>query len=438
MSDFEATAAMNINPTAPVPFSLLPDSSEVDENGELTIGGCNIAEIAAEYGTPVFVYDGQHLRSRCREAVASFGSEVAYAGKAFLCIAMAKLVNEEGMCLDVASAGELYTAIRAGVPGNRIVFHGNNKSVRELQMAREFGVGRIVVDSDDEIDRLESLHSEDGRVVPVLLRVTPGVRAETHEFISTGQEDSKFGFGIKSGAASAAVDRANASNAVNLVGIHSHIGSQVFRIESFDKALVAVSDFFKALDLPELSIGGGLGVAYVENDIAASISEWGAQTKDTCARLGISDVRILAEPGRAIAAQAAITVYTIGTFKSLPGIRNYVAVDGGFVDNIRPVLYGSEYTSFAPQRVLETRPDSARIVGSHCESGDIIIREASLPQGLNVGDLIATPVTGAYGHGMGSNYNRMGRPPVVFVSNGEARLVVRGEMLEDLLRLDIE
>jgi|TARA_B110000438_G_scaffold57174_1_gene57228 diaminopimelate decarboxylase len=438
MSDFEATAAMNINPTAPVPFSLLPDSSEVDENGELTIGGCNIAEIAAEYGTPVFVYDEQHLRSRCREAVASFGSEVAYAGKAFLCIAMAKLVNEEGMCLDVASAGELYTAIRAGVPGNRIVFHGNNKSVRELQMAREFGVGRIVVDSDDEIDRLESLHSEDGRVVPVLLRVTPGVRAETHEFISTGQEDSKFGFGIKSGAASAAVDRANASNAVNLVGIHSHIGSQVFRIESFDKALVAVSDFFKALDLPELSIGGGLGVAYVENDIAASISEWGAQTKDTCARLGISDVRILAEPGRAIAAQAAITVYTIGTFKSLPGIRNYVAVDGGFVDNIRPVLYGSEYTSFAPQRVLETRPDSARIVGSHCESGDIIIREASLPQGLNVGDLIATPVTGAYGHGMGSNYNRMGRPPVVFVSNGEARLVVRGEMLEDLLRLDIE
>jgi diaminopimelate decarboxylase len=431
MSDFEATAAMNINPTAPVPFSLLPDSSEVDENGELTIGGCNIAEIAAEYGTPVFVYDEQHLRSRCREAVASFGSEVAYAGKAFLCIAMAKLVNEEGMCLDVASAGELYTAIRAGVPGNRIVFHGNNKSVRELQMAREFGVGRIVVDSDDEIDRLESLHSEDGRVVPVLLRVTPGVRAETHEFISTGQEDSKFGFGIKSGAASA-------SNAVNLVGIHSHIGSQVFRIESFDKALVAVSDFFKALDLPELSIGGGLGVAYVENDIAASISEWGAQTKDTCARLGISDVRILAEPGRAIAAQAAITVYTIGTFKSLPGIRNYVAVDGGFVDNIRPVLYGSEYTSFAPQRVLETRPDSARIVGSHCESGDIIIREASLPQGLNVGDLIATPVTGAYGHGMGSNYNRMGRPPVVFVSNGEARLVVRGEMLEDLLRLDIE
>ena len=438
MSEFDATAAVNIDPTAPVPFSLLPDSSEVDENGELTIGGCNVAEIAAEYGTPVFVYDEQHLRSRCREAVASFGSEVAYAGKAFLCIAMAKLVNEEGMCLDVASAGELYTAIRAGVPGNRIVFHGNNKSVRELQMAREYGVGRIVVDSADEIDRLENLHSEDGQVVSVLLRVTPGIRAETHEFISTGQEDSKFGFGIKSGAASAAVDRAKASNAINLLGIHSHIGSQVFRIESFDKALVVVSDFFKALDLPELSIGGGLGVAYVEDDIAASISEWGAQTKDTCARLGITDVRILAEPGRAIAAQAAITVYTIGTFKSLPGIRNYAAVDGGFVDNIRPVLYGSEYTSFAPQRVLETRPDSARIVGSHCESGDIIIREASLPQGLNVGDLIATPVTGAYGHGMGSNYNRMGRPPVVFVSNGEARLVVRGEMLEDLLRLDIE
>ena len=438
MSEFDATAAVNIDPTAPVPFSLLPDSSEVDENGELTIGGCNVAEIAAEYGTPVFVYDEQHLRSRCREAVASFGSEVAYAGKAFLCIAMAKLVNEEGMCLDVASAGELYTAIRAGVPGNRIVFHGNNKSIKELQMAREYGVGRIVVDSSDEIDRLENLHSEDGRVVPVLLRVTPGIRAETHEFISTGQEDSKFGFGIKSGAASAAVDRANASNAINLVGIHSHIGSQVFRIESFDKALVVVSNFFKALNLPELSIGGGLGVAYVEDDIAASISDWGAQTKDTCARLGITDVRILAEPGRAIAAQAAITVYTIGTFKSLPGIRNYIAVDGGFVDNIRPVLYGSEYTSFAPRRVLETRPDSARIVGSHCESGDIIIREASLPQGLNVGDLIATPVTGAYGHGMGSNYNRMGRPPVVFVSNGEARLVVRGEMLEDLLRLDIE
>ena len=438
MSEVEAMAARNIDPTAPVPFSLLPDSSEVDEKGELTIGGCNIAEIAAEYGTPVFVYDEQHLRSRCREAVASFGSEVAYAGKAFLCIAMAKLVSEEGMCLDVASAGELYTAIRAGVPGERIVFHGNNKSLKELQMAREYGVGRIVVDSADEIDRLENLHREDGRVVRVLLRVTPGVRAETHEFISTGQEDSKFGFGINSGAATAAVSRANSSNAIDLVGIHSHIGSQVFRIESFDKALVVVSDFFKELDLPELSIGGGLGVAYVEDDSAASISEWGAQTKDTCARLGITDVRILAEPGRSIAAQAAITVYTIGTLKSLPGIRNYAAVDGGFVDNIRPVLYGSEYTSFAPQRVLEPRPDRARIVGSHCESGDIIIRDASLPQGLNVGDLIATPVTGAYGHGMGSNYNRMGRPPVVFVSNGEARLVVRGEMLDDLLRLDIE
>ncbi|MDG1488728.1 MAG: diaminopimelate decarboxylase, partial [Actinomycetota bacterium] len=245
MSEVEAMAARNIDPTAPVPFSLLPDSSEVDEKGELTIGGCNIAEIAAEYGTPVFVYDEQHLRSRCREAVASFGSEVAYAGKAFLCIAMAKLVSEEGMCLDVASAGELYTAIRAGVPGKRIVFHGNNKSLKELQMAREYGVGRIVVDSADEIDRLENLHREDGRVVRALLRVTPGVRAETHEFISTGQEDSKFGFGINSGAATAAVSRANSSNAIDLVGIHSHIGSQVFRIESFDKALVVVSDFFK-------------------------------------------------------------------------------------------------------------------------------------------------------------------------------------------------
>jgi len=421
----------------PIPLSLLPDSAEVGARGELRIGGIAVDDLANEYGTPLFIYDEDHLRSRCSEALSALGAGTAYAGKAFLCVAMARLVTEEGLHLDVASEGELRTAIAADVPGERIVLHGNNKSVGELSLARSYGVGRVVVDSFDELRRLQELHDQDGIVSPILLRVTPGVEAHTHEYVSTGQNDSKFGFGLESGAAAAAVEECIANPGVDLVGVHQHIGSQVFRVDSFARALEVVVGFSEPLGLPELSVGGGLGVAYLESESAPSISEWGEMLGQACDSLGVQ-ARVSAEPGRSIAAQAGVTVYSIGTIKEIPGIRTYMAVDGGFGDNPRPMLYGSGYTAFAPSRVTEDRNAVARVVGKHCESSDVIVREASLPENLKVGDFLATPVTGAYGYSMASTYNRMPRPPVVFVSKGESRLVIRGESVEDLLTLDVD
>ena len=423
--------------SAPLPMSLLPDSAEVGERGELRIGGLAIDELAAEYGTPLFIYDEDHLRSRCREAVTALGEGTAYASKAFLCVAMARLVNEEGLHIDVASHGELHTAIAGEVPGPNIVLHGNNKSDSELSLARSYGVGRVVVDSFDELDRLRSMHQKDGIVTPVLLRITPGVEAHTHKFISTGQNDSKFGFGLESGAALEAVKQCRQNPGVELFGVHYHIGSQVFRVDSFARALDVVARFFEPLELSELSVGGGLGVAYTESQSAPSITEWGEMLRGACESLGVK-ARVSAEPGRSIAAQAAITVYSIGTIKELPGIRTYVAVDGGFLDNARPMLYGSEYTTFAPSRIQESRVVKARVVGQHCESSDVIVQEATLPEGLAVGDLIATPVTGAYGYSMASSYNRMPRPAVLFVSKGSARTVIRRESVEDLMALDVQ
>ncbi|MCP5027431.1 MAG: diaminopimelate decarboxylase [Actinomycetia bacterium] len=413
----------------------MPDAAGSTDDGHLTIGGCDVTELAAEFGTSLFVYDEAHLRARCREAVAAFGGGVAYATKAFLCLAMARLVHEEGMHLDVASGGELFVARQAGVPGDRIVLHGNNKSVDELAWALEEGVGRIVVDSFDELDRLEQLYAEGRGRAQIMLRITPGIVAHTHEFISTGQDDSKFGFGLRSGAAGQAVERAGSSNAVELMGIHAHIGSQVFVAESFAKAAEALAPFVAPLGLPEVSLGGGLGVAYVEGESAPTITEWAEYVIGAARNAGMTGT-IVAEPGRSIAAAAGITLYRVGTVKDLPGIRRYVAVDGGYGDNPRPVLYGSDYTSFDPARVDAARPERARLVGKHCESGDVIVRDAPIPAGLAVGDLLATPVTGAYGHGMGSNYNKMLRPAVVFAADGDARLVVRRETHEDLIRHD--
>ena len=422
--------------TGPVPFDLLPETAEVDAAGHLVVGGCDLLDLAAEFGTSLFVYDENHLRNRCREAVAAFGDGVAYAGKAFLCMAMARIVHEEGLHVDVASGGELHIVLAAGVPADRIVFHGNNKSTAELRSGLDVGVGRFVIDSFDEIDRLESLCPKHFRPPKVMIRVTPGVKAQTHEFIETGQDDSKFGFGVANGQALSAVERTRASAAMELVGIHSHIGSQVFQVESFAKALEIVTRFSEPLNLPELSVGGGLGVPYLENERAPSIAAWGAMIRSECERLGVQS-RVVSEPGRAIVARAAMTLYTVGTIKDLPGIRTYVAVDGGFGDNPRPMLYGSGYTTFLPRAVEAPRPKWARIVGNHCESGDIIVREAPVPDDLAVGDILATPVTGAYGHSMGSNYNKVLRPAVVFVADGDARLVVRRETNEDLLLTDL-
>ena len=419
----------------PLPRHLLPDTAEIGPDGNTAVGGCDLVDLANQWGTPLFVYDEDHLRSRCREAVAAFGGGVAYASKAFLCSAMARLAHEEGLQLDVATGGELFLARRAGVPGNRLVLHGNNKSDAELAMAVDEGVGRIVIDSFDELDRLEALHSATGVVPRVLLRVTPGVEVHTHEFIATGQDDSKFGFTVKGGLADSAVRRASASTAVDLVGLHAHIGSQVFDVEPFAQAIDVLAAFAAPYDLPELSVGGGLGVPYVEGESAPTIGEWADAIHKACVRAGVTS-EVTAEPGRAIVAAAAITLYRVGTIKDLPGLRTYVAVDGGMSDNPRPVLYGSGYETFLPRAGDAARPRVVRVVGKHCESGDVLVQDGAVPTDLAVGDVLATPVTGAYGYSMGSNYNQVLRPAVVFVSEGQARLVVARETYEDLARRD--
>ena len=422
---------------APVPTSLLPDTAEEDGLGHLRIGGVDVLELAATYGTPLFVYDEAHLRARCREARSILGERGAiYAGKAFLCRAMAQLVHSEGMRLDVATGGELHVGLAAGVPAERMVLHGNNKSDAELELAMEVGVGRIVVDSSDELDRIERLVAAGAPRPSVLLRINPGIEVHTHEHVRTGNLDSKFGFPLPTGQAADALERAQRSDAMDVAGLHLHIGSQVFSVANFIEGLRAVAPFVVDADLPELVVGGGLGVAYVAGETAPSITEWATAVIEGCRDVGIRS-EIAAEPGRAIAASAAVTLYTVGTVKFIPGVRTYVAVDGGMSDNPRPVLYGSGYETFLPRAVGARREMPVRLVGKHCESGDLLVREGVVPADLAVGDVVATPVTGAYGHSMGSNYNKVLRPPVVFVADGEARLVVRRETLDDLMATDV-
>ncbi len=328
----------------PLPAELLPDTATFADDGRLSIGGCDVLELAERFGTPLFVYDEAHLRARCREAVAVLGDGATYASKAFLCRAMARVAHEEGMRIDVATGGELQVVLAAGVPPERTVLHGNNKSVEELRLALEVGVGRIVVDSDDEIDRIESLVASGLPAPRVLLRVNPGIEVHTHEHVQTGNLDSKFGFPLSTGQADDALVRARGSTALDLVGLHLHIGSQVFSVANFLEGLGAVAPFVVEADLPELVVGGGLGVAYVAGESAPSITEWATAVLDACRSMGIrSEIGI--EPGRAIVGAAAVTAYTVGTVKFIPGVRTYVSVDGGMSDNIRTALYGADYTA---------------------------------------------------------------------------------------------
>jgi diaminopimelate decarboxylase len=426
--------------SAPLEWSLLPQTSATNADGHLAVGGIDLLDLAAEFGTPLFVYDEEHMRSACREAVDAWGDGVAYAAKAFLCRAMAQLAHEEGMHLDVASGGELHVALSAGVPAERLVLHGNNKSVDELATALDAGVGRIVVDSHDEIARLGGLlESRPPQAVrpKVLVRVTPGVEAHTHEFVRTGQEDSKFGFSVSSGAAAEAVAALELLPGLELVGVHAHIGSQVFDASSFELAAEVLGAFFAPLGLPELVVGGGLGVAYVNGESAPTQSEWAKATLLACEKAGVDPAtRVSAEPGRSIVAAAGITLYTVGTVKQLPGIRTYVSVDGGMSDNIRTALYDADYTCVLASRESGAAPMLSRIVGRHCESGDIVVRDTYLPADVAAGDLIAVAATGAYCRSMASNYNHVTRPPVVAVRDGAARVMLRRETTDDLLRLD--
>ncbi|MFM8303824.1 MAG: diaminopimelate decarboxylase [Actinomycetota bacterium] len=401
--------------------------------------------LAAEFGTPLFVYDEDEIRARTRAYVAAFGADaVIYAGKAFLCTAMVRLVAEEGLHLDVATGGELHVALHAGFPAARIVFHGNNKSDDELRTALRAGVGRIVADSHDELDRLEAISAADGVVPRVLVRVTPGVEAHTHEFIETGTEASKFGFTVSEQIARDAVLRVAASPHLELFGLHCHIGSQIYVLDSYARAVEVVIDLVRELGshgvaIPELDLGGGLGARYLADDPVLAIDDYARVLHDAVAAAGDGAApRIMVEPGRSIVAGAAITVYRVGTIKEIPGIGTYVAVDGGMSDNPRPVLYGAGYEAYLPTRIGAPRDLECTIVGKHCEQGDVVVTGAWLPGDVAVGDLLATPTTGAYGYSMASNYNKVPRPAVVFVRDGEARLVVRRETFDDLVRLDLD
>jgi diaminopimelate decarboxylase len=409
----------------------------------------DLEQLAHEYGTPLFVYDEDDMRRRCREYVTHFGeANVAYAGKAFLCRAMVHLVQEEGLHLDVATGGELHVALRSGFPPERLVLHGNNKSDDELTAALDAGVGRIVADSFDELDRLEVLATDRGAQPRVLVRVTPGVEAHTHVFIETGTEESKFGFTVTGGVALAAATRVVESPALTFAGLHAHIGSQIYVLESYRRAVEIVVGLAVEIgaatgaSVDELNVGGGLGVRYLVDDPDRDVGEYAKALHgalgDACAAARLTAPRLLVEPGRSIAARAALTLFRVGTVKRIPDGPTYVAVDGGMSDNPRPVLYGAGYEVFLPARIDESRPLVASIAGKHCEQGDIVVADARLPAAVAVGDLLAVPVTGAYGYSMASNYNKVPRPAVVFVRDGRARVVVRRETLDDLLRLDAD
>jgi diaminopimelate decarboxylase len=419
----------------PITASLFPDTAQLSEDG-VSVGGVDLRELATSFGTPLFVYDEATLRERCRETAEAFDDGVAFASKSFLCGAMARLAYEEGLCVDVATGGELDIVVRAGVPANRIIVHGNNKSREEIERAIAVGVHRLVVDNFDEIENLRSLVSPSAPL-SALVRVTPGVEAHTHEYVRTGQEDTKFGFSIATGEARRAINQLKEIAGLTLHGVHAHIGSQIFEVEGFRESMTVLAEFTAGDDFDELCVGGGLGVAYVFGEYAPSIKEWSDALREAANLCGLkSNVRILAEPGRAIVAQAGVTLYRVGVVKPVTQ-RTYMAVDGGMSDNPRPVLYGSGYEAFDVGQPLAERPQQVRLVGKHCESGDVLIDEAYLPESTGVDSLIATPVTGAYGYSMASNYNRVPRPAVVFVRDGEAREVLRRETFDDLARLEV-
>ena len=417
-------------------------------DGVLRVGGVDVRALAAEHGTPAFVLDEDDFRGRCAAWRRAFdGADVYYAGKAFLCTAVARWVAEEGLSLDVCTGGELAVALAAGFPTERLLFHGNNKSVAELRRAVEVGVGRVVVDSAVEVERLAAVAAGAGVRQRVYVRVTPGVEAHTHEYVQTGQEDQKFGFSLASGAAAEAVRQVLALPSLELVGLHCHIGSHIFDTRGFKLAahrmvgLLAEVKAEHGVELPELDLGGGHGIAYTSADDPMSVEDHAAGLREIvgkeCAAAGLAEPRLAVEPGRAIAGPTTVTLYEVGTVKELPGLRTYVSVDGGMSDNIRTALYDARYTALLASRASSAEARNVTVCGKHCESGDIVAHDVPLPADLVPGDLLAIPASGAYHRSMASNYNHVPRPPVVAVSGGQARVVVRRETEDDLLRLDV-
>jgi diaminopimelate decarboxylase len=441
MTDVNDSPAEGGVAAAPAPNAVegspvYPIGSRVNELGNLELGGCDVVELAAEFGTPAYVYAEDDVRARARAYLDAFRTrtddfEVLFASKAAPITAIERVLADEGLSIDVASGGELHIALRAGFDPERIHLHGNNKTERELREAFDAGIGHLILDSFDEIERAEGLL--DGPQ-DALIRVTPGIEPSTHGYVQTGQLDSKFGFGLRDGLARRAIDRVRASDALRLVGLHAHIGSQIFELEPYTRTIQLLADFID-FDCRLLNVGGGLGIAYTADDQPASVDDY-VDTKVRAVREAFDPVpRIMIEPGRSLVGNAGLTVYRIGTVKEIPGVRTYVSVDGGMSDNLRPMLYGARYDA-----TIADRPDSegtklATVAGMHCESGDILIRDVALADPRE-GDLLVTPATGAYGYAMANNYNGVPRPPVIFCRDGDARVVVRRETYEDLAARD--
>ena len=460
--DVSATGSPQVPP--PLDEHVWPTGADLTPAGELVLAGLTATDLARDFGTPAFVMDEQHFRDRARlfrdsftEAFAAVGAEVDvyYAGKSFLSVAVARWAREEGLRVDTCTGGELAVALRAGVPGAEIGLHGNNKSDAEISRAIEAGVGRVVVDSFAEIDRVAELARDAGRDsstrVPVMVRVTTGIHAGGHEFISTAHEDQKFGVSLTGGQALAALRAVLDHPELELLGAHTHIGSQIQDAAAFEAnarkmlALRADLETETGYLLPELDLGGGYGIAYVPSetpiDVPALARDLAGAVGAVCAELGTTVPRISIEPGRSVVGSTTVTLYTVGVVKPVTlddgSVRTYVSVDGGMSDNIRPALYGAEYTARLANRSGSAETVRARVVGKHCESGDIVISDIELPSDVTPGDLLAVPATGAYGRSMASNYNHVLRPPVVAVADGAARVIVRRETEDDLLALDV-
>ncbi|HZG55424.1 diaminopimelate decarboxylase [Paenibacillus sp.] len=429
----------------------LHGTTKINRHGRLEIGGVDTAELAERFGTPLYVVDEALVRERCRAFMEAFRAsgvpfEVSYASKAFCVKAMVRVVEEEGLSLDVVSDGELYTALEAGFPAKKIHFHGNNKTPEEIAMGLDAGIGCFVADNFTEIGLLNAMAGERGIRAKALLRITPGVEAHTHEFISTGQEDSKFGFNLAGDAAFEAVKAALAAPHLELLGVHSHIGSQIFEVDGFRIAAEKVADFAArvkrelGVSFPVVNLGGGFGIRYVEGDRPLPIADYvAAITNAVKERFGAHDLplpSIWVEPGRSIIGDAGTTLYTVGSVKDIPGVRKYVAVNGGMTDNPRPALYGAVYEAVLANRANDEAEETVSVAGKCCESGDMLIWDINLPK-VNAGDTLAVFCTGAYNYSMASNYNRLRRPAVVFVKDGVAELVVRRETYEDLVSNDV-
>lgn len=451
-----------LRPQSPEELLLLapnvwPRNVARDEAGVASIAGVTVTDLAQEYGTPLFVIDEDDFRSRCREIASAFGGgeNVHYAAKAFLCSEIARWIDDEGLSLDVCTGGELAVALHANFPPERITFHGNNKSVAELTAAVKAGVGHVVLDSMVEIERLEAIAGEAGIVQDVFVRLTVGVEAHTHEFISTAHEDQKFGLSLASGAALDAVGKVFETRHLRLVGLHSHIGSQIFDVAGFEIAArrvigllhQAVEQFGveKTAQISTVDLGGGLGISYLAADDPPPMGELAAKlseiVRNESAAVGLPTPRLVVEPGRAIAGPGTITLYEVGTVKdvdvSATAHRRYVSVDGGMSDNIRTALYDAQYDARLVSRLSDAPAELARVVGKHCESGDIVVRDTWVPGDLRPGDLIGVAATGAYCYSLSSRYNMICRPAVVAVRDGRARLVLRRETVDDLLSLEV-